>query len=130
MIRFFAFLCIFMFAKVAFGQEVLPEAVMVDLPAECTGILCSVLKGFPELNAWLIAVFTFIGLFLRASADLLAFVGKKIANKSASDMGLKLASFAMYSAKIVGWFGGGTPKLVLEQAVEKKMEAGKSEQPK
>lgn len=81
------------------------------------GFWTDLMKGFPAMNAWLVAVFTFIGLILRASADFVAFLGKQLSNKSASDFGEKLESWSLKIATILGWFGGGTPKAVLDKKV-------------
>jgi hypothetical protein len=83
----------------------------------CKTFWCSVLQNFPELNVWLLAIFTFIGLTLRATSDLLVFVGAKIENKSASELGAKLNSYALWAAQIIGWFGGGTSKAILAKKV-------------
>lgn len=113
MIKLFFILVIFASADVAAAQE-------ATTALEC-GAICQVMKGFPELNAWILAVFTALGLILRAIADLLAFIGSKVEQKAVGEWGKRFNSYALWAAQIIGWFGGGTPKAVLE----KKMEAEK-----
>ena len=100
-------------SDVAISQEV------IAAPVEC-GVLCQALKSFPEINAWLIAIFTAIGLILRAVADLLAFIGSKVEKKAVGEWGIRFNSYALWAAQIIGWFGGGTPKAVLEKKLADK----------
>ena len=84
----------------------------------CPTFLCEALKNFPELNAWILVIFTSLGLILRGISDILVFTGEKIKNKSASDWGAKLGSYAVWAAQVVGWFGGGTSKAILAKKVQ------------
>jgi hypothetical protein len=105
---------------IAMGQELIEVPMDAQMVEEvCTGLVCEVMKGFPEVNAWLIAVFTFIGLILRAAADLLGFISDKLKHENAGAWAKKLSGWSVQAAKVIGWFGGGTPKIVLEQKVEK-----------
>jgi hypothetical protein len=122
------FLALFLFlnlSQIALGQELVSVAgpVATDEPIMsqevCTSIVCEALSKFPEVNAWLIAIFTFIGLMLRATADLLGFVATRLAKAELGVWAKKLGSWALWSAQVVGWFGGGTPKVVLAKKVEK-----------
>lgn len=110
-------------ASVSLAQEVAPAAEV------CSGLLCQVMGNFPEINAWIIAVFTFIGLMLRASADLLGFVSKQL-KKSDNGWAQRLGDYAVYCASVVGWFGGGTPKVVLDKKVAKAVAAAPQDAPK
>jgi hypothetical protein len=91
-------------------------ALAADASAAC-GTLCQVMGNFPELNAWLIAIFTFLGLTLRAAAELLGFASKAL-SKSDNGWTQRLGDWALWCSSVVGWFGGGTPKAVLEKKVE------------
>jgi len=91
---------------------------------KCTTVWCTLLSGFPEINAWLLAIFTFLGLTLRGAADFLGFVGKMLHNKGTSDLATKLGSWAIWAAQAVGWFGGGTPKVTAEKIASKDAKDG------
>lgn len=104
---------------IALGQEFVEvpmEATMVE--EVCTSIVCEIMKGFPEVNAWLIAIFTFIGLGLRITADLLGFISGKLKHEEAGKWAVKISDWAVKAAQVIGWFGGGTPKVVLEKKVQ------------
>jgi hypothetical protein len=103
-------------ASLVLAQDVVPVVAPV-----CSGLLCQIMGGFPELNAWLIAIFTFIGIVLRASAELIAFVSLHL-KKSDNGWSQKLGALALRCAAIVGWFGGGTPKLVLQAKIDAAVE--------
>lgn len=96
------------------------EAVTAIEPV-CSGVLCQVLKNFPEVNAWLLVLFPAIALILRGIADILVFVGAKVQNKSTSDVGSKINSCALWAAQVVGWLGAGTPKAVIQKKVENEL---------
>lgn len=106
MIKFVAAFLVLMGADIALAQE-----------AVCNTVWCEALKNFPELNAWLLVIFTSLGLILRGVSDILVFAGEKIKNKSASEWGAKLGSYAVWTAQVVGWFGGGTSKAILQKKV-------------
>lgn len=101
----------------------------IEVPAlePCTTIWCDILGKFPELNAWLVVMFTAIGLSLRGISDFLGFAGEKLKKKSLSDWGKKLGEWATWAAQILGWFGGGTPRAVLMKHVEKELERTRPE---
>jgi len=119
-------------ADVALAQEVAAEA------AACTSFMCEAMKNFPEINAWLIVIFTSLGLILRGVSELLVFVGSKIQNKASSEWGARLGSYAVWAAQVVGWFGGGTPKAIIQKKVDNELgkqgsgsvEGSNGEQPK
>lgn len=122
MIKFIAAFLILMGADIALAAE---------MATTCPNILCEALKNFPEINAWMLVIFTSLGLILRGVSDILVFVGEKIKNKSASEWGAKLGSAAVWSAQIVGWFGGGTSKAILQKKVADELgKQGTSESPK
>lgn len=98
------------------GIALAQDAVVAAAPA-CTGLLCQVMGNFPEINAWLIAVFTFIGITLRAAAELIGFASSHL-KKSDNGWAQRLGDWAVYCASVVGWFGGGTPKVVLQSKVD------------
>ncbi len=101
--------------RVGVAQEVPP------LPDICEGFLCSILGKFPEISGWVIALFTMIGLILRAVAEFLGFLATQLKSAGASSWAVKLGSFSEWCAQIIGWFGGGTPSIVLDKKVAKKL---------
>lgn len=114
-------LALFALVALVFNSTI---AMAADLPAAanaCSGMLCQVMGNFPDVNAWLIAIFTFLGLMLRVSADLLGFASTKL-GKSDSGWAQRLSDWALFCASVVGWFGGGTPKAVLQAKVEAHIE--------
>lgn len=110
---------------IACSPQMLLAATMAPI---CTTAICQVMGNFPDINAWLIAIFTFLGLLLRASADLLGFASKALA-KSDSGWGQRLSDLALFCSKVVGWFGGGVPKVVLENKIEQASKAVDSPAP-
>lgn len=103
---------------IAIGQESAQSVEAVAPAAEaCEGILCSVMQKFPEINAWLLAVFIFLSVMLRAVADLLGFVGKQLKKDGANKWAEKLGSWSLWAAQLVASLNGGTPKVVLEKKV-------------
>lgn len=105
----------------AAGGDVVPEMAEVPLMLEetCTTFVCKVMDGFPEINAWLVAIFTFLAVFLRALAELVTFVGHRLNNEKTGKMGDKIESFSRWAAQILGWFGAGTPKVTKEKLEQK-----------
>ena len=114
---FFLIVLFYIFPDIAVAQEATSP--------DCTSIFCQVLAKFPEVNEWLLVTFTFIGLILRAMADFVAFVGKKLENRAASEWGQKLGSWALWAAQVIGWFGGVTPKAVIAKKVASELEKQK-----
>jgi hypothetical protein len=93
--------------------------VVEALPDECTGFVCTAMANFPEINAWLIAIFTFLAISLRALAEFITFVGHRLNNEKTGQLGNKIESFARWAAQILGWFGAGTPKVTKEKLGQK-----------
>lgn len=94
-----------------------PEEIVEGEP--CDTMVCEVLKGFPDLNAWLIAAFMFLSVMLRALAELLDFVALKTGNAQVRGWHAMVSKAAGFASKVLGWFGGGTPKAVLRRKVER-----------
>lgn len=99
---------------VAMGQE----------PMACEGFWCTLLGNFPELGAWAIAIFTFLSVVLRATAELVLFVSKKLDHEKTGEWGKRISSWGKWAGQLLGWFGAGVPKAVLEEKA-KKLDAGK-----
>ena len=125
------------FTYTLYGQEVVSIGAAAQLVSEpkCDNMVCELMGKFPDINAALLAMFTMIGLTLRGVAEVLTIGGELVKNKSASDFGQKLASYAVKVAGIVGWFGGGTPRAVLLKKVNDELDrskpnAGSTDQPK
>lgn len=79
---------------------------------ECTSWACEALKGFPQVNAWLLVIFSFLGVMLRAVSELLAFIALRFDDKEGK-WPARLAEYSMFCAKVVGWFGGGKSKKII-----------------
>lgn len=97
-------------AQIAVAQEVTASA--------CEGILCMLLQNFPEVSAWAIAVFTFLAVVLRASAELLLFISERLKNAKVGSVAAKIGSYAEWAGKILGFFGAGVPKKIIAAKVE------------
>lgn len=93
-------LVVFLSSGIALAQDPIAAS------AVCTSVICQVMGKFPEFNAWLIAIFTFLGIVLRAGSELMAFVALQL-DKSDHGWANKLAEWSMWCAKAIGWFGGG-----------------------
>lgn len=104
---------------VLFGSGIALAQEAVQVTMTCTDWWCPLLAQFPSLSAWVVAIFTFISLTLRASAELLGFIGKQLANGNASAWAKRAGEWAVIASRIVGWFGGGTPKAAKEAIVAK-----------
>lgn len=77
------------------------------------------LDKLPEINAWLLAVFMFLMVFLRGLSDLLAFIAEKTENKSDDKWAAIVAKLAWWASSAVGWFGGGKSQKLIDKATEK-----------
>lgn len=97
-------------AEIALAQEALAEP--------CGGVLCMLLANFPEVSAWAVALFTFLAVVLRASAELLLFISERLKNAKVGSLASKIGSYAEWAAKILSWFGAGVPKKIIAQKIE------------
>jgi len=74
-------------------------------------ITAKFLGQFPDINGWVIAIFMALSVILRAVADLLTFISEKTVGKKDDEWAKWFAGLADWAASILGWFGGGVPKV-------------------
>lgn len=112
-------LFVFLFActGVLVAQEVMDSAAPVIAPA-CDSVLCMLLKNFPEVSAWGIAIFTFLAVVLRALAELLLFISNRLKNAAAGSWAKRIGEWATWAANILSWMGAGMPKQLLLQKAQ------------
>lgn len=101
---FFATLFLF-FTSLALGQDGLPAPVQ---DVSCETFVCLFQQNFPDISAWLVATFVFLGAVVRATAEFLTFVGKQLQHQKTSAIAEKLGSVVVWIAQVLGWFGVGT----------------------
>lgn len=97
-----------MVSAVALGQDPAPVA---DVPPWYVTALAPLLGAFPEINGWFVAVALALMSFLRGLAEALAFIAAKTPSTKDDELAAKAKSALAMLAKIVGWFGVGSPKL-------------------
>lgn len=104
------FTFIFAFAKIALGVD----TSVVPVPPEelpwWGDAITRTLGKFPEINLWLVAVFTAMSIVLRGLADLLLFISTKTETKTDDQWAIVIGRIASWSGRFLGWFGGGKPK--------------------
>lgn len=102
------FLLSFLFSGVAVAETL-----------QCEGWWCPFLENYPQYVGAIVAISTCLSLVLRAVSDLLLFIGKSFSSDDSTAIGNKLASYSIMLAKVIGWFGVGTPKAILEEKIKK-----------
>lgn len=102
-----AFFALFFDSAVVLAQDT------SSVTEPCASIMCQVMGQFPQVNAWILVLFTFLGGMLRLVSELVAFVAMQL-DKSDKGWAAKLAEWSMGCASVVGWFGGGKSKKITE----------------
>lgn len=72
--------------------------------------IAEALKTMPDINSWFLMIMGFLMASLRAIAELLGFIALKTESKKDDRIALEINRLSLWAAKIVGWFGVGTPK--------------------
>lgn len=73
-------------------------------------IFKSMMKNFPEMNAWFGAAMVFLMGLFRSLSELLLFISKKTETKTDDKLAATFAKIVRWLGKIIGWFGLGKSK--------------------
>jgi len=92
-----------------------PAIAIAETAPGCEGLICHVIAVFPEITVWLIAIFAFLSVVLRATSELLSFIGERLQKDKVSGISLQIGTYAIWAAKVLGWLGAGTPKALKEE---------------
>jgi hypothetical protein len=81
-------------------------------------ILNGILGQFPQINAWLVAIFIFLLGFFRALSELLGFIALKTESKKDDAILGKVNLILWWLTHISGWFGAGYPKVIENKPID------------